>query len=94
MDIPGRPLPLDPATEALLARMAEQAAERAAAKALERIGLHDENAGGDVRDLRTLLKAWNDVKDTFRQTVVRLLTTTALGLMAGGALMWMWKTDR
>jgi len=86
--------PLNRSTELLLERIAEQAAEKAAKKALERIGLHDEQAGGDVRDLRTLLKAWRDANQTFRQTVVRVLTTAALGLLAGGAMVWLWKNDR
>lgn len=90
MDIPGRPLPPDPLLEAMLARAADEGARRA----LERIGLHDEQAGGDVRDLRTLLGAWRDVQTTARQTVVRVLTAAMLGLIAGGVAAWLWKADR
>lgn len=62
----------------------ERAAERGANKAMEKIGLHDENAGDDVRDLRDLIKGWRDVKKTAVQTVVRTATVFLLGAMAVG----------
>jgi hypothetical protein len=37
-------------------------AEQAATRALARVGLHDDDAGEDVRDLRRLLDSWKTVK--------------------------------
>lgn len=39
-------------------------AERGAYNALQHVGLHDENAGNDVRDLRALLSGYRVVRGT------------------------------
>ena len=65
--------------------MLEQAAERGAQRALEHIGLHDENAPNDVRELRGLLDAWRDAKKTARRTIVRWVTTGVLIALAAWA---------
>jgi hypothetical protein len=63
------------------------AAERGAKRALADIGLVDENAAADLRDLRDLLDAIRTAKRTAWQTVVRLLTTgIILALIAGVAI--------
>lgn len=87
MDLPGRALTEDPALRAMIERAAEEGARRA----LERIGLHDETAAADVRDLRGLLDAWRDVNRTARQTVTRVLTTALLGIIAGGSAVLFWR---
>jgi hypothetical protein len=45
-----------------LRAIAEEAGELGAVRALARLGLADEGAVGDVRELRQLLGAWRDAK--------------------------------
>lgn len=69
----------------VLQHMLDKAAEAGAQAALRHIGLDDENAGNDVRDLRTLLNSYRVVKKvagrTFIQTVTRIATTVLLALL-------------
>ena len=60
-------------------------ARQGARDALAEIGLHDEQAAGDVRDLRSLLKAWQAAKTTAWHTIVKTVTVTALSLLIIGA---------
>jgi hypothetical protein len=71
----------------VLDAIVEQAAERGAKKALESVGLHDEDAGGDIRDLRVLLKQWRETKGTVIQTFVKLVTAAVLGALALGSYL-------
>jgi len=65
----------------------ELAAQRGAKKALADVGLVDEHAANDIRDLRSLLGAFRVAKHTAWSTVVRLITTgLILALMAGVAI--------
>ena len=59
-------------TEGEIRRLIDQAAEKGAACALRRVGLSDQDAGRDVRELRELLVAWRDIRKTARRTVVIL----------------------
>jgi hypothetical protein len=52
---------------------------------LREIGLHDDDAGTDVRDLRTLITDWRGMKKTIWQTVARAGTMFVLGLLMLGA---------
>ena len=53
--------------------------------ALKEIGLHDDDAGTDVRDLRSLITDWRSIKKTIWQTIARAGTIFVLGLlMLGG----------
>jgi len=53
--------------------------------ALKEVGLHDEDAGTDVRDLRSLITDWRGIKKTIWQTIARAGTIFVLGLlMLGG----------
>lgn len=70
-----------------LAALLENAANKGAELALERVGLSDENAGRDVRDLRTLIESYRTAKkaafDQFvRWVVIGLLGAIMLGLFA------------
>jgi hypothetical protein len=56
---------------------------------LKEIGLHDDDAGDDVRDLRVLIKDWREMKRAIWQTVARWGTMIVLGLMTFGAWMKM-----
>ena len=63
------------------------AAERGAKRALADVGLVDEHAADDIRNLRSLLGAIRMAKRTAWQTVVRLITTgLILALIAGVAI--------
>ena len=65
----------------------ELAAERGAKKALADVGLVDEHAANDIRDMRSLLSALRVAKHTAWSTVIRLITTgLILALMAGVAI--------
>ncbi len=65
----------------------ELAAERGAKRALANVGLIDEHAANDIRDLRSLLGAFRMAKHTAWSTVIRLITTGLLiALMAGAAI--------
>lgn len=70
----------------MLALLMDRAAEAGAKRALEKIGLHDENAGNDVRELRGLLESWRGAKATVGQTITRTITTAILAALAIG--MW------
>jgi len=63
----------------------EQAAERGAKRALERLGLQDEEAGNDIRDLRTLIDGWRTAKRTALTTFTRYMTLAFLGMLMLGA---------
>ncbi len=52
--------------------------------ALKEVGLHDDNAGDDVRDLRSLITDWRGIKKTIWQTVARVGTVFVLGIMVLG----------
>jgi len=65
----------------------ELAAERGAKRALATVGLIDEHAASDIRDLRSLLGALRVARHTAWSTVIRLITTgLILALMAGVAI--------
>jgi hypothetical protein len=68
--------------------MIERAAERGARRALESVGLHDEHAGRDIHDLRTLIDGWRTTKKTILEAVLRWLTIGVLGIASLG--LW-WK---
>ncbi len=53
--------------------------------ALKEIGLHDEEAGDDVRDLRSLITDWRGMKKTIMQTIARAGTLFVLGILMLGA---------
>ncbi len=73
--------------DADIEEMLEKAAECGAKKALADIGLVDEDAAADIRDLRSLLEAMRMAKHTAWQTIVRVMTTgLILALMAGVAI--------
>ena len=63
----------------------ERAAERGARRALESVGLHDENAGKDIHDLRTLIDGWRQTRSTITKTITQWVTMGILGALALGA---------
>ena len=71
-----------------------QAAEAGAKKALAEVGLHDETAGVDVRELRGLLDSWRETKKTVTQTIARSITTAILGALALGTWYTYWSRSK
>ncbi len=71
-------------------RLIDQAAEKGAACALRRVGLSDQDAGRDVRELRELLVAWRDIRKTARRTVVSLLIKGLLLSIVAGVGFYVW----
>jgi hypothetical protein len=54
-------------------------------QALKEVGLADDDAGNDVRDLRSLITDWRGMKKIVWQTVARAGTVFVLGLLMLGA---------
>ena len=67
-----------------LERLLEDAAERGSDRSLERLGLHDEDAGDDIRELRGLLAAWTAARRTVWRTLVQWVTVAILVLITVG----------
>ena len=51
-------------SKATLLELVEDASEAGATRALNRIGLHDADAGKDIGDLRQLVQGWRDAKSS------------------------------
>lgn len=70
-----------------LSAMLEKAAEDGARRALAGVGLHDEDAADDVRDIRSLLADYRAVK---RGIFTTMANAFVLGLLAliGTGLWW------
>ncbi len=60
-------------TPAELEAMLERAAHRGARRALESVGLHDDKAGDDVRDLRGLIRDWRTMRTGFLRGLGKIL---------------------
>ena len=69
-------------TKAELKLLILEAAEKGSDRALARIGLHDENAVHDVKELRDLLEGWRATKSSVGKTIVRWVTLAVLGFVA------------
>lgn len=63
----------------------EKAAERGADCALKKVGLHDEQAGKDIHEVRSLLESWRETRRTVQQTVAKIITTSILTILAIGS---------
>ena len=71
-------------TAADLETMLDEAAERGARQALRLLGLNDDAAQSDLRDLRGLLTSWREVRKGILQAVIKILTTAILGALLLG----------
>lgn len=67
-----------------LRAVVEEASELGAARALDRLGLGDESAGGDIGELRELLSAWRDAKRSAWKAAIAWLARGALALLLVG----------
>jgi hypothetical protein len=72
-------------TQSELDQLLDQAAERGARRALDQLGLHDDQAGADIRDLRGLIDSWRQARTTVFKTVTQWVTMGILGALAFGA---------
>ncbi len=61
--------------------------DRSAKRALESIGLTDDNAAKDLQELRSLLDAWRDTRKSIWNTTVKIFTVAILTFIAGA--VWM-----
>lgn len=68
-------------------QLLELAAERGAKRALADVGLVDDAAATDIRDLRSLLSAVRIARRTAWQTIVRLVTTGLILALIAGVLV-------
>ena len=67
-----------------LRALVEEASERGAARALERLGLEDARAKHDMGELRELLGAWRDAKKSAWKAAVEWLVRGLLALLLVG----------
>lgn len=76
---------MPPITDAQLRALLTEAAEQGAKRALEQVGLHDDEAGKDIRDLRNVLDGWRTARKTVLSTITQWVTMALLGALAFGA---------
>lgn len=69
----------------VIEQMIARAAKQGAREALQSVGLHDENAGEDMKELRNLLDAWRSTKKTVWSQIVKATTMAVLGAIVVGA---------
>ena len=74
-------------TEQELESLIHKAAQEGAKQALKEVGLSDEEAYDDVKELRSLLDSWRATKTTVAQTIARMVTTALLTALAVGIYM-------
>ena len=70
-----------------LEAMLDRAAKKDAAEALRSLGLQDESAANDIRDMRNLIDAWRMTKKSIWATTVKLGTVAVLTFIA--TAVWM-----
>lgn len=73
------------ASVATLRALIEETSETGARRALASLGLEDEHAGRDVRDLRDVIRAWRDVKRSALKAFADWLLRLLLALLLVGA---------
>lgn len=67
-----------------LADALDKAGEAGARRVLKELGMDDDNAGDDIRELRKLMTSWKEVRKSALQAVVKFLTTALLGALLLG----------
>jgi hypothetical protein len=74
-------------TEEQIEAMLDRAAKKGAAEALREIGLQDEDAASDIKEMRSLLDAWRLTKKSIWSTTVKMGTVAVLTFIA--TAVWM-----
>lgn len=72
------------AARVTLQAIIEEAAEAGAARALRSIGLMDEKAGPDIRELRQLVQGWRDMKSSALKSLVGWVVRSCVALLLLG----------
>ena len=67
--------------------MLDRAAKRGAKAVLTELGLHDEEASNDIREVRSLLKTWQGTRLSIWNTFVKITTVAVFGFIA--TAIWM-----
>ncbi len=70
-----------------LRAIVEESSELGADRVLDRLGLDDENAQGDIDELRDLLEAWRVAKTSAWKAVVDWVVRGAMALLLIGIAM-------
>ena len=70
-----------------LEAMLDRAAKRGAKLVLRELGLHDESAAIDIREIRSLLDTWRQTRQSIWNTFIKI-TTIAVFTFIGMAI-WM-----
>jgi len=70
-----------------LEEMLDRAAKKGASEALRELGLQDQDAANDIRDMRGLLEAWRYTKKSIWATTVKMGTVAILTFLA--TAVWM-----
>jgi len=73
--------------EEQLQALAAAGAREGARQVLAHLGLDDETAPSDLRDLRDLLAAWRDARRVAWRTTVKVVTTGILAILLAGAAL-------
>lgn len=72
--------------------MLDRAAKRGAKAVLSELGLHDEEAPNDIREVRSLLKTWQSTRLSIWNTFVKITTVAVFGFVA--TAIWMQFGDK
>ena len=70
-----------------LEEILDRAAKKGASEALRELGLQDQDAANDIRDMRGLLEAWRYTKKSIWATTVKMGTVAVLTFLA--TAVWM-----
>ena len=70
-----------------LEEMLDRAAKKGESEALRELGLQDQDAANDIRDMRGLLEAWRYTKKSIWATTVKMGTVAVLTFLA--TAVWM-----
>lgn len=68
----------------------QRAARAAAKEALQDVGLHDDDAIHDLKELRSLLDSWREVRRSVAHTVIKVITVAVLGALVTGVWFKNW----
>ena len=74
-----------------LEAMLDRAARRGAKEALRSLGLHDEHAHNDIREVRDLLSTWRETRKSIWNTFVKITTVAILSFIATAVYMQLGK---
>lgn len=74
-------------TQEQIEEMLDKAAKKGAIQALRELGLQDDNAANDIREMRGLLDAWRLTKRSIWSTTVKMGTVAIITFIA--TAVWM-----